>query len=240
MRRFTYPLAWRVTANTNAALQAMAGYVRPSRLVLVPNPLRPDPGAPAECPDPPFVLAVGRLHPQKNYPGLLRAFAEADLQGWRLRILGDGPERENIEALADQLGVAGRLDLPGHVGDPFPHYRAARAFVMVSSYEGSPNALWEAMSCGLPTVISDSIVGALEVVENGRHTLVVPAGDEPALVTALATLAKNGDLSQRIGREAALVTWQFSIDNVFKIWDNAIFDRKVLSNERQVGVISMK
>jgi glycosyltransferase involved in cell wall biosynthesis len=225
MRRLTYPLAWRVTANTNAALQMMSGFVRQSKLVLVPNPLRPNLGGVSECSEPPFILAVGRLHPQKNYPSLLRAFAKADLPGWRLRILGDGPERDNIEALANQLGLSDRLDLLGYVRDPFPHYRAARIFIMVSSYEGSPNALWEAMNCALPTVISDSIVGALEVAENGRHTFVVPAGDELALSTALVTLASNKALSQYIGREAALLTKRFSSDIVFSIWDKAIFNR---------------
>lgn len=82
------------------------------------------------------------------------------------------------------------------------------------------------MSCGLPTVISDSIVGALELVENGRHTLVVPAGDESALAATLEMLAKNGDLRQRIGQEAALFTRQFSIDSVLMMWNKAVFDRK--------------
>lgn len=225
MRPLTYPLAWRVTANTNAALQMMSGYVREVKLKMVPNPLRPDLGAPPESSEPPFILAVGRLHLQKNYPSLLRAFAKADLLGWRLRILGDGPERDAIEALANQLGLADRVDLLGYVRDPFPHYRAASIFTMVSSYEGSPNALWEAMNCGLPTVISDSIVGALEVVENGRHTFVVPSGDELALSTALVTLARNKALCQYIGQEAALLTKRFTNDNVFSIWDKAIFNR---------------
>lgn len=225
MQRLTYPLAWRVTANTNAALQMMSGYVRKAKLMLVPNPLRPDLGAPPEFSEPPFILAVGRLHLQKNYPSLLRAFAKADLPGWRLRILGDGPERDNVEALANQLGLSDRLDLLGYVKDPFPHYRAARIFIMVSSYEGSPNALWEAMSSGLPTVISDSIVGATEMVENGRHALVVAAGDESALSTALVTLARNKALSQFIGEQAALLTKRFANDIVFGIWDKAIFNK---------------
>ncbi len=225
MRRLTYPLAWRVTANTNTALQMMAGFVRPSKLAFVPNPLRQDSGVSAVCSEPPFVLAVGRLHVQKNYTSVLRAFAKTNLQDWRLRILGDGPERDNIEVLANQLGLTNQLDLLGHIEDPFPHYRAASLFVMFSSYEGSPNALWEAMNCGLPTVISDSIVGALEVVENGRHTLVVPVGDESALAAALVRLARDKALSQYIGREAALVTKRFTIDNVFDIWDKVIFDR---------------
>jgi GalNAc-alpha-(1->4)-GalNAc-alpha-(1->3)-diNAcBac-PP-undecaprenol alpha-1,4-N-acetyl-D-galactosaminyltransferase len=226
LRRLIYPLAWRVTANNRAALLAMAHYIPSHRLALVPNPLRPDQGAPTSCEGAPFVLAVGRLHPQKNYPVLLKAFAKADLKGWRLRILGEGAERHNLEALADELGLAEWLDLPGYVADPYPHYRAARIFVMTSSYEGSPNALWEAMSKGLPAIISDSIVGALELVEADRHAVVVPSGDVNAIAMALTSLAGDMERRMRIGREATLITRQLSSREVLKVWDAAIFDRK--------------
>ena len=225
LRGLVYPLAWRVTANTQAALHAMSAYVAPHRLALVPNPLRPDSGSPAVTTEPPFVLAVGRLHAQKNYPILLKAFAKADLQGWRLRILGDGPGRDKLVALANELGLADRLDLLGHVADPFPHYRAARIFVMASNYEGSPNALWEAMSTGLPTVISDNIVGALELAKANQHTMVFPSGDDSALATVLTTLAGDVEMCKRIGRAAELITRQFSVAIVLTAWDKAIFQK---------------
>jgi GalNAc-alpha-(1->4)-GalNAc-alpha-(1->3)-diNAcBac-PP-undecaprenol alpha-1,4-N-acetyl-D-galactosaminyltransferase len=225
LRGLVYRIAWRVTANTKAALHAMSTYVAPHRLALVPNPLRPDSGSPAISTEPPFVLAAGRLHAQKNCQILLKAFAKADLQGWRLRILGDGPERDKLVALAAALGLADRLDLLGHVADPFPHYRAARIFVMASDYEGSPNALWEAMSTGLPTVISDNIVGALELVKANQHTTDFPSGDDSTLATVLTTLARDGEMCTRIGRAADLITRQFSVAIVLTAWDSAIFQK---------------
>ena len=228
LRRLTYPLAYRVTANTKAALSAMSGYVSSDCLALVRNPLRRDQGAPAENLEPPFVLAVGRLHHQKNYPALLNAFAKARLHGWRLRILGDGEERENIENIAAKLGIAALLDMPGHVEDPFPHYRAARTFVMLSNHEGSPNALWEAMSCGLPSIVSDSIEGAFEVAQAGEHVIAVPSNDEERVATALKTLALDCEYRKKIGQKAAsLVAREFEIDNIVKSWDEAIFCKEI-------------
>ena len=97
-------------------------------------------------------MAVGRLIRAKGFDLLVQAFARAATARpeWSLTIFGEGPERANLEAQVRDLGLGDRVDLPGRVSDPLEHLACAHAFALSSRYEGFPNALLEAMSCGLP------------------------------------------------------------------------------------------
>ena len=223
LRRLLYPLAWRVSANTQVALDFFSSYISPKRLALVPNPIREGSGAFSEASEPPFILSVGRLHPQKNYPVLFRAFATAALSGWRLRILGDGFEREKLIDLASELEIEDRVDFMGYVADPFPHYRAARLFVLASDHEGSPNALWEAMSVGLPVLVSDSVTGAYEICQESHSVRFFRNGDSSSLAKQLMYMGKTSIVMRRSRSNAQLISEKFSRTAVFRVWDKVIF-----------------
>ena len=138
----------------------------------------------------PVVLAAGRLAPQKDYPTLLRAFAEvARSRPARLVILGQGPEREGLLALAARLGIAERFDLPGFDVNPFRYMARASVFALSSRYEGFPNVLAQAMACGTPVVSTDCRSGPREMLEDGRWGRLVGVGDWRAMAGAIeATL----------------------------------------------------
>jgi glycosyltransferase involved in cell wall biosynthesis len=139
---------------------------------------------------PPVILAVGRLHPEKDYPTLLRALVILrQVRPARLLILGEGPQRAELEALTRQLGVAGDVALPGFCDNPLPAMRCAAAFVLCSRAEGFGNVLVEALACGCPVVSADCPSGPREILDHGRYGRLVPVGDAEALATAiLATL----------------------------------------------------
>lgn len=140
--------------------------------------------------EPPVVLGVGRLHRQKDFPTLLRAFARVVAKREaRLVLLGEGPDREALARLADELGLSERVAMPGFVDNPFAYMRRAGVFVLSSRWEGLPGVLIEAMACGCPVVSTDCPSGPQEVLEGGRYGPLVPVGDEAALADAiLATL----------------------------------------------------
>jgi glycosyltransferase involved in cell wall biosynthesis len=145
---------------------------------------------------PPLVLAVGRLAEVKDFPTLLRAFAcVRAVRPARLVILGEGREREALEALAAGLGLGPDvLLMPGY--DPNPLRWMARAAVLVSSsrWEGMPGVLIEAMAAGCPVVATDCPGGSAEILEHGRLGRLVPVGDDAAMAAAiLATLAAAPD-----------------------------------------------
>lgn len=133
-----------------------------------------------------YILSVGRLYPQKDYPTLLRAFSIVSKARPELTlvILGEGPERPRLEALTRELGIEGRVDLRGFEVNPYRWMKRAQLYVMSSRWEGYPNALLEAVALGVPCVASryDSSVeedlGWAEI-----HT--VPPADSDALASAI-------------------------------------------------------
>jgi glycosyltransferase involved in cell wall biosynthesis len=206
----------------------MRRYVPAQKLRLIPNPLAPayvDPGAPAAAVGTSRVmLSVGRLHRQKGHDLLLRSFAALppELEDWRLVIAGEGGERDALEALARSLGVADRVRFPGFVADPRALYREAALFVLASRYEGMSNALLEAMSQGLPAVVTDTCPGSLELVADGESGLVVPGADTAALSGALGRLARAPELRQRLGRGAWARSRAYALDGVISQWEQVL------------------
>ena len=114
--------------------------------------------------DMPVILSVGRLVASKDHPTLLRAFARVlGSRPARLVILGEGPNRNMLTSLADELGIAESVDLPGFTANPFAYMARSRVFALSSSTEGLPTALIEAMACGAPIVSTDCPSGPREI-----------------------------------------------------------------------------
>ncbi len=145
------------------------------------------------------LLHVGRLAPVKNQESLLRAFALArssvpDLQLW---IVGDGPLRSKLQQLSEELGIQPATQFLGEQTDVAPFYLGADLFVMSSLSEGLPMSLLEAMSAGLPSIVTD-VGGMAEVACLSESAVSVPASDHEALAAAIRNAAEGrADLSRR-------------------------------------------
>jgi glycosyltransferase involved in cell wall biosynthesis len=132
------------------------------------------------------ILTVGALKLVKNHALLIRAFAIfARKHEASLMILGEGEERSALERLAQDLGVADRIALPGFADDPWPFYASADLFVLSSDHEGFGNVLVEAMLAGLPVVSTDCPSGPREILDGGRFGALSPVGDAGALGQAI-------------------------------------------------------
>ena len=183
-----------------ADVAAITG-LAPDRISVIYNPVfRPELATLAEAPvdhpwlaegNEPVVLGVGKLKIQKDFPTLLRAFAQVrNRRPARLIILGEGGGAAELMALAANLGIGGDVDFCGQVQNPFAFYRRAAVFVLSSRWEGLPNALIEAMACGCAVVSTDCPSGPREILEGGRYGALVPVGDAEAMAAAiLAVLA---------------------------------------------------
>jgi glycosyltransferase involved in cell wall biosynthesis len=137
---------------------------------------------------PPVILGVGRLSKQKDFPSLLRAFADVRrAREARLLILGEGEDRSGLAALIAELGLSADAALPGFVQNPFAYMARAAVFVLSSAWEGSPGALIQALACGAPVVATDCESGPREILQGGRFGQLVPCGDVPALSAAILT-----------------------------------------------------
>lgn len=140
----------------------------------------------------PVILGVGELSSRKDFATLLRAYAAMPgNSSYRLVIIGRGRQQAALLLLAEQLGIADRLSLPGFVSNPYPYMKRAKLFALTSRWEGMPVALIEALALGTPVVATDCPSGPREVLEGGRFGSLVPVGDHRALSQAMAQLLNS-------------------------------------------------
>jgi sugar transferase (PEP-CTERM/EpsH1 system associated) len=149
------------------------------------------------------VGTVGRLTEVKRQHLLIQAVAQLTrrLPSLRLLLVGDGPLRNQLERLAQDLGVADLVHFAGYQPDPEQFYQAMDVFALTSQSEGIPQALIEAAASGLPAVAS-RVGGVPEVIEDGRSGLLFEPGDAAALLRGLETLLGDGVRGREIGEAA--------------------------------------
>jgi glycosyltransferase involved in cell wall biosynthesis len=140
----------------------------------------------------PLLLCVARLAPQKGVDVAIRALAS--IPDAVLLVLGEGRERDRLEAVAQERGVAERVLMPGRVGDVAALYRRADVLVHPARWEGFGLAMLEAMLAGKPVVAAHA-ASAPEIVVDGRTGVLVPPDDPDALARAVSSLL--GDPSRR-------------------------------------------
>jgi colanic acid/amylovoran biosynthesis glycosyltransferase len=145
----------------------------------------------APIPARPRLVSVGRLAEQKGHLLLIDAAARLRGRGleFELVLVGDGPLREEIEGLIDRLDLRGHVRITGYLGtaEVRRELEAARAMVLPSFAEGLPVVLMEALALGRP-VVSTFVAGIPELVRDGVHGWLVPAGDVETLATAIREL----------------------------------------------------
>jgi glycosyltransferase involved in cell wall biosynthesis len=135
-----------------------------------------------------LVLCVGRLSREKGHRELMAAMTLMPAgRRWRLVILGDGPERAALEAVARSRGIADRTVFAGYDPDVFAWMMRASVVVLSSIYEGLPCVIMEALACGTPVVSTDCPHGPREILQAGRYGTLVPVGDAAAMASAIAS-----------------------------------------------------
>lgn len=140
----------------------------------------------------PWLVAVGRLHPQKDYPTLLRALARLKPKhAVPLVILGEGDLKPALTALAADLGIAEQVFFMGYQPNPLAYMHRARGFVLSSAWEGFGNVLVEALATGTPVISTNCPHGPAELLANGEFGTLVPVGDDAALAAAIEQLLQQ-------------------------------------------------
>jgi glycosyltransferase involved in cell wall biosynthesis len=169
----------------------------------------------------PVILAAGRFVPQKGFDVLLAAFAALRQRGLSLHlvILGDGPDRSELEAATVRLGVADTVWMPGWVANPRFFIRQAEAFLLSSLFEGFGLVLVEALSVGTPVIATDCPSGPREILCDGEFGLLVPPGDAGALADAIAGLLANSDLAESFRERGPARAAAFATEAIIPQWE---------------------
>ena len=229
LRRWTYPRAGRVVAQTESVAEWLKEIVAPERIAVLANPVEGAQSAGSAHlrglvgldDQAHVVLGVGRLVPQKGFDLLVEAFGQAasDYPDWHLIIFGDGPDRQRLRRLAAESGIGGRLHLPGYVQGAERYGSECDLFVLSSRYEGFPNALLEAMAAGAAVIATDCLSGPRDIVRSGTDGLLVASESAAALADAMRRLMADEQERRRLGTAGKDVTARFGFERIAADWD---------------------
>ena len=225
LRVLTYRFADKVTANSEIALKTMKVYVPEDKLVLVPNGLvKPKKSyIVAQQDKEKIILNVARLYPQKAQHILLEAFAEIyqSHKDWKLVIAGDGPLKDQLVQQSRDLKIEHATVFTGVVDNPYELYAKASIFVLPSLHEGTPNALLEAMSCKIPSIVSSACSGAAPYIDDGRSGLIFKVNKAEDLKEKLLKLMNDQDFRSKLGQQAQKNVEPLYQSATYELWKEA-------------------
>ena len=175
-----------------------------------------------ELPESAFLVgSIGRLDELKNYDVLIAALGQLkeSLPEVHLAVLGDGPRKELLKALAEELGIAERVHLLGFRNRPESFLAALDVFALPSRYEGMSNVVLEAMSSGLPLVCAD-LPSHREIFSAGLEGEIVSPSTEEAWAESLSELYQSAQRRLSLGLAArAKIVEKFSIEKMVSDYD---------------------
>ena len=166
------------------------------------------------------IVNVARLHENKNQEMLIRAFAKflPDHPGYSLSFYGEGPLRDRLIGLTQELGIEASVIFHGVVENIHEQIADAACFVLSSNVEGMPNALLEAMMMGLPC-ISTNCTGSKEVIQDGCSGLLVGIGDVEGLVQAMNRIIDDPEFARTCRENAKKTAGDCRLEHVIGQWE---------------------
>jgi glycosyltransferase involved in cell wall biosynthesis len=238
--RHLYPWADRVTAiSTGIARELVSVYGLPQdKVQVIPNPvdlvrIRTLAAARPEHPwfqlGLPVLVAAGRLHPQKGFTYLIRAFSLVrDVLPCELVILGEGPLRVELEGLIASLGLTEDIALLGFQENPYNYMSHSSMFVLSSLFEGFGNVLVDALALGVPVVSTRCPVGPEDIITDGVSGIFVPPADEKALAQAILRVLQDHELRRLLAANGPPLAAEFAVERIVSQYD-ALFEHLATS-----------
>lgn len=170
-----------------------------------------------------IIINVARLFPQKNQQMLIRAFhtIKDQIPTYKLKIFGEGPERQRLQVTIDSLQLTDKVLLCGRSERVLEEMNSSKIFVLSSNHEGLSNAMIEAICIGLP-IVSTKVSGTEELIENGVNGILTDVGDEKQMAEALLRVAKDDSLRNIMETANRKKAAQFKEDKVLEQWENLL------------------
>jgi len=181
------------------------------------------------------LISVGRLISGKEFEFLIDGFNEAikEVQNLKLIIIGDGVLKSKLEKKVAKLGIQDKVIFAGRINhkELLKHYSTADIFLLLSSYENFSNAVLEAMSCGLPIVVTN-VGGIPEVVKDGKNGFLVKPKDSLQIAEKVLLILNNRKLKQKFLNNNKEEVGKYSLDNIVekleKIYINILSKNKLI------------
>lgn len=172
------------------------------------------------------IAAVGRLAEQKNFKLLIEAFSDfvKSNADYNLIIYGDGPLKDKLESLIDDLGIKDKVLLAGKTADVLEKINDCAMFVLSSDYEGMPNVLLEAMCMGMPVISTDCPSGGPKtLIKNEKNGILVSVNNKCELIAALNKMT-DLDYASKCAEEAYKLRDVLTSKEIFEQWKTFIFN----------------
>ena len=168
------------------------------------------------------VIAVGRLSKEKDFSTLLDVWkiVQSDIDGWNLKIYGDGPEHSSLAYKIESLNLSGSVELMGTCHDMEKEYASASVFCMTSHYEGQPMVLIEALTCGVPSVVFETDGRMKKLSNNGTLCFVIQPRDKNGMALRLIELMNNRDLRIEMSKRARNISDIFNQYVIMHQWEH--------------------
>lgn len=172
-----------------------------------------------------IIVSAGRLDKAKDYPMLIKAFADLgkDAKDYKLVIYGEGLEREKLERQIIELGMQDKISLAGRKRNVDEYLNEAKIFALTSVFEGMPNALLEAMSLGLACVSTDCPTGGpRDLIETGTNGELISVGNSDELTSVLNRLISDEQYAKYLASNATKVRGKYSPNIIFGKWNECV------------------
>jgi len=221
LRNVFYRRAAGIIAQTEMAAQIMTKRLNHSNIKVIGNPINMINSTRLE-PRKNIILSVGRMIKSKRFDLLIKLFSQTSNENWELHILGDGPERQTIEAVVYSMNLSNKVTLLGAKKDVAPFYAQSKIFAFTSNSEGFPNVLGEAMSAELAPITFNFIAGASDLIEHNINGLLIPMDDEKLYIEGLNKLMNDNSLVDKFSIESKKSISKFSTNIIANEYYNFI------------------
>lgn len=196
------------------------------KVTIIPNPVTAPPIDYIKSQETEFrrVVSVGRLEYPKGQDILLKAFANINnhYPNWKLTLVGDGNLKNELQSLCNEFQITKQVEWLGRMDNVWEVLSESDIFVFPSRYEGFPNALCEAMACGLAVISTDCPFGPSELITNNVNGILVPVEDERALSREISKLIENRKLRKDLGQQARNIVNNYSLNKIAQRWEHLI------------------
>jgi len=187
--------------------------------VVIPNFVNPTDNVIKEVPNSKQIIMLARLMPQKRIDLMVQVWARlaSEFPDWKVKVLGEGMERERLETQIAEAGLQDSVLLPGEVKDVWPELCNSEIMCLTSEYEGFGIVLIEAMQAGVP-VMAFEYVGVHDIIDDNRSGYIIPFGDVDAYAAKLRVLMSNVEERRRLAMQAKQTLAKFDKEQVMQKW----------------------
>lgn len=168
------------------------------------------------------ILCIGRLVEQKNHELLIRSFANLKNSNWCLNIIGNGPLKERLISLTEELNIKNQVKIISSTKKITDYYKKSKIFVLSSNFEGFPNVLIEAMYANLACISTDCPTGPSELIDSGVNGILIPVNSQNTLENKLHLLIEDEVKRLQLASCARSSTEAFHPSRIAGQWNDLI------------------